>query len=171
GLYDAVDDETAQATVERACSLGMRLFDTAPYYGSGLAERRLGAVLREHPRDELTVSTKVGRLLQPGDSRNSGWHGAPPLDAYFDFSYDAALARREPRTPWARPCRHRPRPRPRRSLRGGARRRLPRAGPVARGGSRSRDRGRDEPDGDALPVRARGRPGLLPRRRPLHAAR
>jgi D-threo-aldose 1-dehydrogenase len=91
GLYDAVDDETAQATVERACSLGLRFFDTAPYYGSGLAERRLGAVLRDHPRDELTVSTKVGRLLQSGDSRNSGWHGAPPLDAYFDFSYDAAL--------------------------------------------------------------------------------
>jgi D-threo-aldose 1-dehydrogenase len=91
GLYDAVDDETAQATVERACSLGLRLFDTAPYYGSGLAERRLGAVLRAHPRDELTVSTKVGRLLRPGDSRNSGWHGAPALDAYFDFSYDAAL--------------------------------------------------------------------------------
>ncbi len=91
GLYDAVDDETAEATVERACSLGVHLFDTAPYYGSGLAERRLGAVLREQPRDELTVSTKVGRLLRPGDSRNSGWHGAPPLDAYFDFSYDAAL--------------------------------------------------------------------------------
>jgi len=91
GLYDAVDDETAQVTVERACSLGLRLFDTAPYYGSGLAERRLGAVLRKHPRDELTVSTKVGRLLEPGDSRNSGWHGAPALDAYFDFSYDAAL--------------------------------------------------------------------------------
>ena len=91
GLYDAVDDETAQVTVERACSLGLRLFDTAPYYGSGLAERRLGAVLRKHPRDELTVSTKVGRLLGPGDSRNSGWHGAPALDAYFDFSYDAAL--------------------------------------------------------------------------------
>src|SRR5262249_7731169 len=91
GLYDAVDDEAAPATVEGACSLGMRLFDTAPYYGSGLAERRLGAVLRAQPRDDLTVSTKVGRLLRPGDSRNSGWHGAPPLDAYFDFSYDAAL--------------------------------------------------------------------------------
>jgi D-threo-aldose 1-dehydrogenase len=91
GLYDAVDDETAHATVESAWSLGLRFFDTAPYYGSGLAERRLGAVLRAHPREELTVSTKVGRLLRPGDSRNSGWHGAPPLDAYFDFSYDAAL--------------------------------------------------------------------------------
>jgi D-threo-aldose 1-dehydrogenase len=91
GLYDAVDDETSEATVERAWSLGVRLFDTAPYYGSGLAERRLGAVLQAHPREEFTVSTKVGRLLRPGDSRGDGWHGAPPLEAYFDFSYDAAL--------------------------------------------------------------------------------
>jgi D-threo-aldose 1-dehydrogenase len=91
GLYDAVGDEAAEATVERAWSLGVRLFDTAPYYGSGLAERRLGAALRGRPREELTVSTKVGRLLRPGDSRADGWHGAPPLEAYFDFSYDAAL--------------------------------------------------------------------------------
>ena len=91
GLYDAVDDEAAQATLDRAWSLGLRVFDTAPYYGSGLAERRLGAALRGRPRDELVVSTKVGRLLRPGDSRGSGWHGAPPLEAYFDFSYDAAL--------------------------------------------------------------------------------
>jgi D-threo-aldose 1-dehydrogenase len=91
GLYDAVDDEAAQATVERAWSLGIRTFDTAPYYGSGLSERRLGAALRGRPRDQYTVSTKVGRLLRPGDSRGSGWHGAPPLEAYFDFSYDAAL--------------------------------------------------------------------------------
>ena len=91
GLYDAVDDETAQATVDRAWSLGVRTFDTAPYYGSGLAERRLGAALRGRPREEFAVSTKVGRLLRPGDSRGDGWHGAPRREAYFDFSYDAAL--------------------------------------------------------------------------------
>jgi len=88
GLYEAVDDETAHAVVERAWQLGIRYFDTAPYYGSGNAERRLGAALRERPRDEFVVSTKVGRLLRPGES---GWHGAPPLEAYFDFSHDAAL--------------------------------------------------------------------------------
>lgn len=88
GLYEAVDDETAQAVVERALSLGVRFFDTAPLYGSGLAERRLGSVLRGKPRDSLVVSTKVGRLLRPG---SSGWPGAPPLEAYFDFSYDGAL--------------------------------------------------------------------------------
>jgi D-threo-aldose 1-dehydrogenase len=91
GLYDAVDPETAQETLERAWSLGLRFFDTAPYYGSGLAEQRLGSALRGRPRDEFVVSTKVGRLLRPGDSRGSGWHGAPPLEAYFDFTFDAAL--------------------------------------------------------------------------------
>jgi D-threo-aldose 1-dehydrogenase len=88
GLYDAVEDEIAHALVERAWELGIRYFDTAPYYGSGNAERRLGAVLCERPREEFVLSTKVGRLLQPG---GSDWRGAPPLEAYFDFSYDAAL--------------------------------------------------------------------------------
>jgi D-threo-aldose 1-dehydrogenase len=88
GLYDAVEDDAAHAAVARAWELGMRYFDTAPYYGSGSAERRLGAALRGRPRDEYVVSTKVGRLLRPG---SSGWHGSPPLEAYFDFSSDAAL--------------------------------------------------------------------------------
>jgi D-threo-aldose 1-dehydrogenase len=83
GLYEPVDDDTAHAVVERAWELGIRYFDTAPYYGSGLAEQRLGAALRGKPRDELVVSTKVGRLLAPGAS---GWNGA-----YFDFSADATL--------------------------------------------------------------------------------
>jgi D-threo-aldose 1-dehydrogenase len=83
GLYEPVDDDTAQDVVERALELGIRYFDTAPYYGSGLAEARLGAALSGKPRDEYVVSTKVGRLLQPGAS---DWHGA-----YFDFSADAAL--------------------------------------------------------------------------------
>jgi D-threo-aldose 1-dehydrogenase len=88
GLYDAVDEETAHDVVERAWGLGIRYFDTAPYYGSGSAERRLGAALRGRPRDEFVVSTKVGRLLRAGES---DWHNAPALQAYFDFSYDAAL--------------------------------------------------------------------------------
>jgi D-threo-aldose 1-dehydrogenase len=90
GLYEAVDEDTALAAVERAWQLGVRYFDTAPYYGSGLAERRLGAAIGELPRDELVVSTKVGRLLRPGEAAPD-WAAAPPLEAYFDFSYDAAL--------------------------------------------------------------------------------
>ncbi len=88
GLYEAVDDQTAHAVVERAWELGIRYFDTAPYYGSGNAERRLGEVLCERPREEFVLSTKVGRLLHPGES---DWRGAPPLQAYFDFSYDATV--------------------------------------------------------------------------------
>lgn len=88
GLYQAVDADTAHAVVDRAWELGVRTFDTAPHYGSGLAEQRLGAALHDRPRDEFVVSTKVGRLLWPGVSE---WHGAPALEAYFDFSYDASL--------------------------------------------------------------------------------
>jgi len=83
GLYSPVDDETAWATLDRAWELGIRTFDTAPLYGSGLAERRLGAFLRGKQRDTFVLSTKVGRLLRPDAS---GWEGA-----YFDFSYDGAL--------------------------------------------------------------------------------
>ena len=83
GLYAPVDDETARATLDRAWELGIRTFDTAPLYGSGLAERRLGAFLQGKQRAAFVISTKVGRLLRPDAS---GWKGA-----YFDFSYDAAL--------------------------------------------------------------------------------
>jgi D-threo-aldose 1-dehydrogenase len=88
GLYRPVDEDAARATLERAWDLGVRYFDTAPYYGSGLGEQRLGAVLQGRSRDAFAVSTKVGRLLRPG---RSDWHGAPPLAAVFDFSYDGAL--------------------------------------------------------------------------------
>jgi D-threo-aldose 1-dehydrogenase len=83
GLYAPVDDDTAWTTLDRAWDIGIRTFDTAPFYGSGLAERRLGAFLQGKPRDEFVLSTKVGRLLRPDAS---GWEGA-----YFDFSYDGAL--------------------------------------------------------------------------------
>ena len=64
-LYQAITDEDAHATFEAAWAAGIRYFDTAPHYGLGLSERRLGAFLRTRPRDELVVSTKVGRLLVP----------------------------------------------------------------------------------------------------------
>jgi D-threo-aldose 1-dehydrogenase len=88
GLHRAVDEHEAAEAIERAWDLGIRFFDTAPYYGSGLAETRLGLALRGKPRSEFVVSTKVGRRLEPG---RSSWHGAPPLRAYFDFSHDGAL--------------------------------------------------------------------------------
>ncbi|MGV9382418.1 aldo/keto reductase [Nonomuraea sp. NPDC003707] len=65
GLYTAVGDEQAAATLDAAWSAGVRYFDTAPRYGSGLAERRLGSFLSGVDRSEATVSSKVGALLGP----------------------------------------------------------------------------------------------------------
>jgi D-threo-aldose 1-dehydrogenase len=64
-LYRSMPDARAAAAVNAAWDAGIRYFDTAPHYGLGLSERRLGSVLREKPRSEFTVSTKVGRLLVP----------------------------------------------------------------------------------------------------------
>jgi D-threo-aldose 1-dehydrogenase len=64
-LYRAIDDEQAHAVVDAAWERGIRYFDTAPHYGLGLSERRLGAALAGRPREEFVVSTKVGRLLEP----------------------------------------------------------------------------------------------------------
>jgi len=99
GLYAPVSDEVAHATFGRAWELGLRFFDTAPLYGHGLSERRVGAALAGRPRHELVLATKVGRLLRagapPDDSRLSGgldrWPDAPPVNPVFDFSYDGVL--------------------------------------------------------------------------------
>jgi D-threo-aldose 1-dehydrogenase len=64
-LYRRVSDEQADAALAAAWDGGIRYFDTAPHYGLGLSERRLGAFLASRPRDEYVVSTKVGRVLDP----------------------------------------------------------------------------------------------------------
>jgi D-threo-aldose 1-dehydrogenase len=66
-LFREVSDADALATVDRAWQLGIRYFDTAPHYGLGLSERRLGAALSTRPRDTYVLSSKVGRLLEPAD--------------------------------------------------------------------------------------------------------
>ncbi len=66
-LYTEVTEEQAYETIDAAWEVGIRYFDTAPHYGLGLAERRLGAALRERPREQYTISTKVGRRLEPSD--------------------------------------------------------------------------------------------------------
>jgi D-threo-aldose 1-dehydrogenase len=67
-LFTAVADDDARAAVDAAWDGGIRFFDTAPHYGLGLSERRLGAALRGRPRDEYVISTKIGRLLEPDPS-------------------------------------------------------------------------------------------------------
>lgn len=95
GLFSPVGDAEAEATIERAWVLGIRHFDTAPLYGFGLAEARLGRFLRTKPRDSFVLSTKVGRLLRrvEGDSPSADRHykGTPPERPVFDFSYDGVM--------------------------------------------------------------------------------
>jgi D-threo-aldose 1-dehydrogenase len=81
-MYAPVPDDQAVATVHRAHELGLRYFDTAPLYGVGKSERRLGLGLRDVPRADVTVSTKVGRLLQDDDGT------IPPT---FDYTPDAVV--------------------------------------------------------------------------------
>jgi D-threo-aldose 1-dehydrogenase len=88
-LYTAVSEADARATVEAAWNAGLRWFDTAPLYGHGLSERRLGAALRGRPRDDLVVATKVGWSLLPGADPHTIFAGAPALHPVHDYSPDA----------------------------------------------------------------------------------
>ncbi|MFG2791075.1 aldo/keto reductase [Streptomyces sp. NPDC048419] len=91
-LYTAVSDEQAHEAIDAAWSAGMRYFDTAPHYGIGLSERRLGAALRARPRTEYTISTKVGRRLEPsdagGDDLANGFAVPATHRRVWDFSAD-----------------------------------------------------------------------------------
>ncbi len=71
-MYEAFGDDQADATVRANYDAGIRLFDTAPLYGFGLSEHRVGAALRGKPRDSYVLSTKVGRLLAAGPSGHPG---------------------------------------------------------------------------------------------------
>jgi D-threo-aldose 1-dehydrogenase len=95
-LFTAVPDEDAAASVRAAWDCGVRYFDTAPHYGLGLSERRLGRALRDRPRDSYTVSTKVGRLLEPnagagGDDLAEGFAVPATHHRVWDFSRDGVL--------------------------------------------------------------------------------
>ena len=91
-LYREVSDDDARATVDAAWQLGVRYFDTAPHYGLGLSERRLGAALASHPRDAYVLSSKVGRLLEPAEvveGLDDGGYFVPPTHRrVWDFSRD-----------------------------------------------------------------------------------
>ncbi|MCK1714144.1 MULTISPECIES: aldo/keto reductase [unclassified Bradyrhizobium] len=94
GLFAPVSDADAEATIERAWSAGIRFYDTAPLYGFGLAERRLGAFLRQQPRGSYAVSTKVGRLLRAPDgpaAEDDHYKGTPRERPMFDFSHDGVM--------------------------------------------------------------------------------
>ncbi|MEU8359913.1 aldo/keto reductase [Nonomuraea sp. NPDC048882] len=96
-MYRAIPEDEALATVETAWNEGIRYFDTAPFYGAGLSEMRLGQVLGSRPRDEFVLSTKVGRLISDetedpagrelGEKGGLFEHGRPNKIVY-DYSAD-----------------------------------------------------------------------------------
>lgn len=103
GLFSSVTDDDAIDTIRHAWELGIRYFDTAPLYGYGASERRFGAALAEHPRDDFVLSTKVGRLVRDrtairsdadvdhqrlGDRDDAYYVVGDPVGIVFDYSAD-----------------------------------------------------------------------------------
>lgn len=92
-LFRELTDDEAWAVLEAAWDAGIRYFDTAPHYGLGLSERRLGAFLQTKPRDEYVLSTKAGRLLRPNPAHHPGgldtandFHVPDDLHRVWDFT-------------------------------------------------------------------------------------
>lgn len=94
GIFAAVDEATADETIMAALEAGVRYLDTAPFYGYGLSEHRMGRAIRLFGRDRVVLSTKVGRLLRrrttPRDP-DDGWHDPMPFEVEYDYSYDGVL--------------------------------------------------------------------------------
>src|SRR5262245_42281861 len=87
-------EREARTLLEGVWDAGIRYFDTAPFYGGGVSERRIGEFLRDRRRDSFVLSTKVGRLLVPdrGSARERNQDEAnPPSRPVFDFSYDGIM--------------------------------------------------------------------------------
>ena len=93
GLFQPVAEDDALGAFEAAWNLGLRFFDTAPLYGYTLGELRTGKALRDRPRSEYALATKVGRLLRADAPPEPGqtYFGTPALNPVFDFSYDGVM--------------------------------------------------------------------------------
>jgi D-threo-aldose 1-dehydrogenase len=92
-LYGRLDEAVAVGAVTTAIARGVTLIDTSPLYGHGLAEHRIGTALRHAGRPKLTLSTKIGRVMEPRRARGgeSRYVGGLPHAASFDYSYEGAL--------------------------------------------------------------------------------
>jgi len=91
-----VAETAAEETIAAAWEAGLRYFDTAPWYGLGTSEHRMGRFLRGQGRDEFVLSTKVGRLVtRPGHPKKAPhahqWRNALPFEWHYDYSYDAVM--------------------------------------------------------------------------------
>lgn len=93
-MHRVLSEAEAAATVGAAWDLGLRYFDTAPLYGHGLSETRIGRALTAKPRDQFLISTKVGRVLEPcapGEEASGIYKATPALRTRFDYSRDGVL--------------------------------------------------------------------------------
>ncbi|MEE2874138.1 MAG: aldo/keto reductase, partial [Candidatus Latescibacterota bacterium] len=94
-LFDPVSETEAQETLQAAWDAGIRYYDTAPFYGYGKSEHRLGHFLRQQKRKDFILSSKVGRVLTATRDLDSfdkgGWIGGLPFDYRFDYSYDGIM--------------------------------------------------------------------------------
>ena len=93
-MHRALTEAEAQDTLDAAWDAGVRYFDTAPLYGHGLSEMRVGRMLRDHPRADYLVSTKVGRLLEPcapGEGDSGIYRATPQVRIRFDYSRDGVM--------------------------------------------------------------------------------
>jgi D-threo-aldose 1-dehydrogenase len=94
-LFEAMSEEQAQETLQAAWDVGVRYFDTAPFYGYGKSEHRLGHFLRQQPRQAFVISTKVGRVFRaahnPATFDRGGWIGGLPFEFTVDYSYDGIM--------------------------------------------------------------------------------
>lgn len=91
-MYRHTGEEAGKATVDAAWEAGIRYFDTAPHYGAGLSEHRFGVALRNRPRNEYTLSSKVGRILVPSETPEIAdpFVGGLPFRRITDYSADGA---------------------------------------------------------------------------------
>src|SRR5581483_8606772 len=91
----AIPEAQSVLTIEAAYAAGIGYFDTAPWYGTGKSEHRLGSVLRTKPRDTFVLSTKVGRILErprdPATFSQERWGGGLPFEVRFDYTRDGIL--------------------------------------------------------------------------------
>ena len=93
-IFREIDEPTSDAMIQKAWDSGVRYFDTAPMYGHGLSELRTGQSLRWKNRDDLVLSSKVGRLLKPAKRSEidfAPWTNAAPFTMHFDYSYDGVM--------------------------------------------------------------------------------
>jgi D-threo-aldose 1-dehydrogenase len=90
-LFNPVAADAARRAIDGAYDRGLRYFDTAPLYGHGLSERRLGEALRTRPRESFVLSTKVGRVLEPGTPPAGAYVELPSFVPRFDYSEAGAL--------------------------------------------------------------------------------